>query len=136
MDINQAFPSRYLKAADLQGKTVAVTIDRCLYEDIGSDEQKPVVYFVNKEKGLVLNKTNANTIAEQHGFETNDWHGKAISLWPTQTDFQGRVVACIRVLLQQPAAPAPAAQPAPKPEPSPQEQQFEAQTPVDSEIPF
>ena len=99
MDINAAFPSKYLKAADLQGREVSVTISHITMEDIGDGEQKPTLYFQGKAKGLVLNKTNAGTIADQHGYDTDFWINKQIVLFPTQTDYAGKQVPCIRVKL-------------------------------------
>jgi hypothetical protein len=97
MNISGAFPSTYLKAADLQGRRVTVTMAGVRLEDIGG-EQKPILSFVGKDKGLVLNKTNANMIAEITGSEeTDDWKGQAIVLYPTKTDFQGKRVDAIRV---------------------------------------
>ena len=97
MNINGAFPSTYLKAADLQGRRVTVAINTVKMEDIGGDH-KPVVSFAGKDKGLVLNKTNANMIAEIAGTdETDDWKGVRIVLYPTKTDFQGKRVDAIRV---------------------------------------
>lgn len=97
MNINGAFPSAYLKAADLGGQRRAVTIDRVAMETIG-DEHKPVVYFEGKDKGLVLNKTNASMIVEITGAEeTDQWSGTAIVLYPTKTDFQGKRVDAIRI---------------------------------------
>lgn len=85
----------FLKASDLRGR-VSVQIARLAIEDFGG-ESKPVVYFVGKEKGLVLNKTNGNTIAAICGDETDSWPGNNIVLFPTTTDFQGSRVPCIRV---------------------------------------
>lgn len=97
MNINGAFPSTYLKAADLQGRRVSVQIDGVRMEDIGG-EHKPILSFVGKDKGLVLNKTNATMIAEICGSEeTDEWQGQAIVLYPTKTDFQGKRVDAIRV---------------------------------------
>ena len=106
MDINTVFPSTYVKAADLQGGKVIVTIDHVLIEDVGG-EQKPVVYFRGKDKGLVLNKTNATAISGIYGVETANWPGGAITLFSTQTEFQGRPCACIRVEMTAPQVPAP-----------------------------
>jgi hypothetical protein len=72
MRMSSAFPSNYLRAADLQGRNVTVTIDRVAMEDIGGDH-KPVLYFRGKEKGMVLNKTNGNNISAAYGDETDDW---------------------------------------------------------------
>jgi hypothetical protein len=102
MLITQAFPSKYLKAADLQDRNITVIMDRVEMEDIGDDGDKPVLYFQGKEKGLVLNKTNSNTIAVVYGEETDDWAGKELILYPTMVDFQGRSVPAIRVRHPQP----------------------------------
>lgn len=98
MNIEQAFPSNYIKAADLQGKTVNVTIARVLMEEIGqAKDRKPVIYFDGKEKGLVLNRTNSNTIAQVYGQETDDWIGGELTLFTVMTDMQGRSVEAVRV---------------------------------------
>lgn len=97
MKVGAMFPGAYLKAADLQGRKVGVTIREVSLEDIGG-EHKPVLYFEGKDKGVVLNKTNANMIAEIAGTEeTDDWSGVRIILKPDRTDFQGKRVDCIRV---------------------------------------
>ena len=66
MRVSAAFPSPYLKASDLQGRRIPVKILRVEMQELG-DELKPVVYFEGKAKGLVLNKTNANTISAAKG---------------------------------------------------------------------
>lgn len=96
MNINESFPSNFLKAADLQGTTPTVTISNIKVEDIGED-RKPVIYFAGKEKGIVLNKTNANNIADIYGPETDDWIGQKVMLFTTFVDFQGRSVEAIRI---------------------------------------
>src|SRR5262249_38442098 len=72
-DISDFYPSHYLRAADLGGKEVDVTIDRVTSEEFEQDGQKrakPVVHFRNKGiKPLVLNKTNAMLIATACGSE-------------------------------------------------------------------
>lgn len=127
MDVNAMYPSEYLKASDLQGKDHTVTIQGIKMEKIGRDDEpaKPVLYFRGAKKGLVLNRTNANTVAEIYGTETNFWMGKPITLGVSWVDFQGRQVEAIRVrpqmretgqapkgganVLPNAAAPAPAA---------------------------
>lgn len=105
MNINTAFPSTYLKAADLQGKSVTISIDHVKFEELGG-EHKLIMYFLGSERGLVLNKTNANIISEMHGPETDDWHGKKITLYPARVEFQGKIVDAIRVKLVQIEKPA------------------------------
>lgn len=96
MRVSEAFPSNYIKCADLKGREVTVTIDSYKMEDIG-DEQKPVLYFRGKEKGLVMNKTNGNNIAAAYGDDMDTWTGAMIALYPARVDFQGRTVDAVRV---------------------------------------
>lgn len=97
--INDAFPSTYLKASDLKGATVTVTIDKVTFEPVGTDrDMKAIVYFVGKTKGVVLNKTNSRKIVEIAGSPlTEDWPGVVIALYPTETQFAGEMVECIRM---------------------------------------
>lgn len=99
MNIDQAFPSNYLKASDLGTSQPIVTIERVEIEPVGRDrEMKPVIYFKGKEKGFVLNKTNSNTIAALTGSrDTDDWSGCQIRVYATTTEFGGETVECIRV---------------------------------------
>jgi arabinogalactan endo-1,4-beta-galactosidase len=94
--INDAFPSNYLKAADLKGRNALVTMDRTEFEKIG-DDRKLILYFEGKDKGMVLNKTNANNIALAYGDDTDEWNGKEIVLFEAMVDYQGKTVAAIRV---------------------------------------
>jgi hypothetical protein len=118
-NINDAFPSAYIKASDLQGKSVIVTINRIEFEPVGQKrEMKPILYFDNKDKGLVLNKTNANKIISITGSsDTEDWAGQSIIIYPTETSFQGDTVECVRVKSApangRKAVPVPVADPAP-----------------------
>jgi len=98
MRISNAFPSDYLKAADLQGRAVTVTMSHVDMREIGG-EPKPILYFKGKEKGMVLNKTNAGKIAEMFGDDTDDWEGGEVILYEAMVDFQGKTVAAIRVRL-------------------------------------
>src|SRR5690242_16780983 len=113
MKINGAFPSDYLKAADLNGKAIRVSIDTVTVEKIGED-QKPVLHFIGKDKGLVLNKTNSARIVEAVGSdETDDWSGWSIVLYPCKVDFQGKRVDAIRIDDRPGATKAPANRPLP-----------------------
>ncbi len=96
MNINSAFPSDYLRADDLKGRQVKVTIEGVTVEKLGEDT-KPVLHFVGKDKGLVLNKTNAMLIASAYGPETEGWVSKEIEVRPDKTSFGGRIVDCLRV---------------------------------------
>jgi hypothetical protein len=94
---------RFLKAQDLpNGRYVKLVIDRVEVERLRSEGRsegdKLVVYFVGKQKGFVLNSTNANRIAElTHSKETDDWAGWTIQLYQTMVEFQGKRVPALRV---------------------------------------
>ena len=74
-----------------------MTIRAVTLENIGDNEGKPVVYFEGAGKGLLLNRTNATTIAGHYGPETEHWIGKPITLFASETSFGGARVACLRV---------------------------------------
>ena len=85
-----------MKADDLKGRTAKRTISGCTAEVVGEDK-KLVLAFSNKDMPLVLNKTNATTLAELYGPETSEWEGKVIKLVPSTTSYQGQMVKCIRI---------------------------------------
>ena len=96
MQISTAFPSKYVSAADLAGQDVPVTIAGVAMEQI-DNESLPVIHFTGMSKGMVLNKTNAFAIRDMYGDETDNWINRRITLYPDQTAFQGKIVACVRV---------------------------------------
>jgi hypothetical protein len=95
---DDAYPSRFLKAADLNGRVAIYTVHSASFEDLGREkERKPVVWFKESNKGLVLNVTNWNSVEELYGDNTDQWLGKPIELYPTKTSFGGKRVDCIRL---------------------------------------
>ena len=101
MELNEIFKSSdTLAADDLQGSDVVLTVksvEIVEFEDDGYKKAKPVLRFTETEKSLISNKTNSLTIGEHHGSNTDGWVGQKITLYPTKTDFGGKVVPCIRV---------------------------------------
>jgi hypothetical protein len=99
MNINDAFPSKYLKTADLKGRDVTVTIDAVEMITLPNDQgRKLALRFEGKDKQWIVNKTNANTIAKLlNSGVMEDWIGKQITIYPTETAYQGEMVDCIRV---------------------------------------
>jgi hypothetical protein len=94
---------KYLKAADLQGKPITLTIERAPIEamksrDGGEEENKIVLYFVGAKKGLVLNATNFDSCVEICDADDSDqWIGCKIELYPTTAQLKNQTVAAIRV---------------------------------------
>src|ERR1700734_1078170 len=102
MKINELHPSKYLSAGDLNEEKHVVTIERIEMEtmkgrDGKPDEDKPILYVEEFEKGMVINKTNTTTIAQLYGEDTDEWIGEKITLFPTYTTFNKQNVACLRV---------------------------------------
>lgn len=114
MKISKIFPSKYVAAADLDGRTVTLTIKGVTMEEMLTHDSKkvskPVVWFEKATKGFVMNLTNAKIIAALYGDETDDWTGKRISIYPTKVRAFGQMQDAIRVREEIPALPKPTAQ--------------------------
>ena len=130
MKVSEAFPSKYLSAADLNGNNVRAIMQHVEMEKLG-DDNKPVLYFKGKTKGLALNVTNCRTIAAVYGDEMNDWRDQEIILFTAMVDFQGKTVEAIRV-----RAPQPKDNPRPAPAPQRQTGGISDAAMADDDIPF
>lgn len=102
MKYGEAFPSKYLAAADIPDEGLTLTIGGYSMQEIGqgdNKEQKPILYFRERDvKELVLNKTNAKIIIEVTGTDDLDeWAGHKITLVPREVEFQGDTVWAIRI---------------------------------------
>jgi len=100
------FPSKYLSSADLKEKDVTVLVDRVEKDTLkvagGKSELKLILHMRAASgkalgKMLVLNKTNATTIAALHGPKVETWKGKPVTLYPTTCKFGPATVDCVRV---------------------------------------
>ena len=98
MKIDKAFPIKYLSASDIT-KDTSLEIKDVTMEEIGfARDKKLVVQFHGLDKGLVLNKTNANKIsAVLESDDTDDWKDKKITLTIKEVEYQGESVSAIRV---------------------------------------
>jgi hypothetical protein len=103
--LSSAFPSKWLKHGDLGGKARKFLMSHVENIEIGfgaNKETKPVLFFEGTDKGLVLNRTNANAIIEAYGDEMDNFAGKELILVPTCTEFQGKSHDVIRVRAPKP----------------------------------
>lgn len=114
-NVDDMFPSKYLKADDLKGRRVLVTIETVSTETMGQGKDardKLVLYFKGKDKGMAVNKTNALLLSDIFSSKnTEDWHGQQVYLAPTRVMFDGKPVMSIRVEEAPRQRPAAAAQP-------------------------
>jgi hypothetical protein len=106
--VDLLFPSKYIKAADLKGQKVAVTIESIdprqkLKMKDNTEKLSPVLTLVGKQKSWVLNVTNALAIAEVFGNELAGWIGKTVVIFPTRVQFGTRIVDAIRVNIEETA---------------------------------
>ena len=96
MNYEKAFPSKYIKAADLDDGPQQATITGVVQQDLFDDVK--LVAKLDNMKPLVLNRGNANTIATLAGSkDTEKWVGLRIELYATETSFKGEQVPCVRV---------------------------------------
>lgn len=128
----EVFPSKYLKAADLNRKPITVTIESAMLETLktleGKEQTKTVLTFKGAKKTLPLNATNWDAVAAITREDDSDrWPGHAIELFPTTTPMQGKTVDCIRI--RPPAQRELRAEPKTDSKPVPQDE-------MDDDIPF
>ncbi len=100
MNVNDVFPSKWLKASELVGKEVKVKIESVGFELMKDDDPesgKIILHFVGKKKGVSLNKTNSQTLAATFSPETDGWVGKEIVLFSQKVNFAGNLVDGIKV---------------------------------------
>jgi len=102
-------PSNSLKAEDLEGDEVALTIKSYTVREFDQEKEgrhytvkKPIFSFENTDKTLVCNKTNMQAIAYAYGKEMDGWLGKQITLFPTMVPFGDKMVEAIRVRVAKP----------------------------------
>ena len=131
MNINETFPSRWLKASDLKNRTVTVQIHSVTMEEFTDGSSKPVVWFQGKDKGMVLNKTNGQTIADIYGPETDGWRNQPLELFSMRVQGPQGMVDGIRVRVPETPQTAPHPQTAPQPQMG-----GTAASDLDDDIPF
>jgi hypothetical protein len=109
MKTNEVFPSKYLKAEDdiFDNGEVIATIKDVQPESLKSrdrgEETKPVMYFRELPKGLIVNKTNWGICAKLfNSDESDDWAGERVALIKVDVDAFGDVVQAIRIKAQKP----------------------------------
>jgi hypothetical protein len=99
--VGDLFPSKFLKADDVEDADLTLTMKELKQEKMGPDdgegEMKPVLYFNETEKGLVLNVTNAKVIQGLYGKTIEKWVGQKVVLFWTEVGFKGEMKPAIRI---------------------------------------
>jgi hypothetical protein len=117
MDANltvDAFYPKRLKAVDLNGRSVPVRIEAVNVECFGrAAEKKIVITFAYIAKSMILNRTNADAIANLYGPRITDWIGKKIILYAAMVPYGTEIVQTIRIKDQIPGEPEPESETSP-----------------------
>jgi hypothetical protein len=89
MKASDLFPSPFLKKESFPVPTI-LTIKRVSMESVAKGEEKPVLFFNEMAKGMVLNKTKTKLLEASFGDDTDTWTGRKVraSLDPDVRDRQ------------------------------------------------
>ena len=113
MKVDQMFPSKFIKGADLPGPKTVI-IEKIVKERSYKPGQGQVDIFVlwceKATCGVVLSRPLALSIAEAiNENDTDKWGGKSVVLYPLPMTVAGRSLVAIRAraVAPQPAQPQP-----------------------------
>jgi hypothetical protein len=99
--------SAFMRADEWAGKSLSVYIEGI--EDVEFEKGlKPVLKLRGQEKGLVVNATNFDTLADVFGSNPSKWPGHTIVLKGEKVLFKGKRVDSIRVIVPEQSRPKPA----------------------------
>ena len=97
-------------AGDMIGQgQIALTITGFTQEDVnngrGGKQVKQMLSFKERDKKMILNKTNAKVLAGELGPETNDWIGARITIAAPVVDAFGKSQRSLRIVKVESPAP-------------------------------
>ena len=82
----EAYPSKYLSAGDLAKGPKVTTVTSVAHEAMADGRMKPTVYLNGYQKGVVVNKTNAEVLYTLSGSDDDeDWAGVSVELYSEST---------------------------------------------------
>lgn len=96
VDFDELYPGRFIKAGELLGKQVTLTIASVDLDELEGEKGKKVkgiITFEKTPKQLVLNRTNGTCLREMFGRQIPGWVGKRITLFPSEWNGE----PCIRI---------------------------------------
>lgn len=100
---DQLFPGRFIKAGEMDGKSVTLTIADVYLDHIegedGREKPQAVVAFRETKREWALNRTNGICLRALFGDQTDDWVGRRVTLYPERdTSGLSDSGVCLRVL--------------------------------------
>lgn len=96
VDWDELYPGRFLKAGELHGKKVTLTIRDVDVEELIGDKgakMKGIVSFEKTPKQIALNRTNGTCLREMFGRTLANWVGKRVVIFPGEWNGE----PCIRI---------------------------------------
>jgi hypothetical protein len=96
MRSSDAFPSKFLKSADVKAKPLIAVISYLAFESVGQDKKQKPVLFLETSKPMVVNRTNFEELEAAFG-DSDEWPGQKVKIFCAPTTFGGKRVDGIRV---------------------------------------
>lgn len=112
--VSEMIVSKFLRKEDFDEDQVC-TIKSVSLEDMQGDkgEQRWVLYFRERDKGMVLNVTTIRVLEQAFGDDSDEWIGNKVKVYvDPNVSFQGKVVGGLRLMPPKKGTPKAAA---PKP---------------------
>jgi hypothetical protein len=97
LDYGLGFLGEYITAAELVGKTPTLTIGKVTLEKVESLKGDEDGAGKLKDRGWLLNRTNAEALKEMWGRETNEWIGHKVTLFVVNVRVGKKMEPGIRV---------------------------------------
>ena len=85
VDFDELYPGRFVKAGELGGRNVTLTMQDVDIEELEGEDgkkMKAIVTFRETKKQLVACKTNGICLREMFGRKVQEWIGKRVTLKP------------------------------------------------------
>lgn len=98
--VKDMIQSKFLRKEDFDEDQVC-TIRDCKLENVGKEddaEQRWVLYFREREKGMVLNVTTIRVLEQAYGGDSDHWVGNKVMVYvDPNVSFGGKVVGGLRL---------------------------------------
>ena len=99
MSMLSKIPSKYLKGHHIEAGEI-VTIRKVCDEKVGvAQEDLPVIYFDEYDRGIILNRTNIKALVKDLGDDEDTWPGRRVVLTtvPARNPSTGEDIDAIRM---------------------------------------
>jgi hypothetical protein len=90
MDYRLGLSGEYITAAEIGEKRPVITVRDVTLVKLapfeageGTERNRWILWMVGKDRGWVVNRTNAECLAAMFGPETDNWKGKRLQLYTT-----------------------------------------------------